>query len=355
MTRLTLVKRPPLKRWQSALLPVWAILITLALSGLLIAFAGANPAVALAAIFSGAFGGRFNLLETLTSAVPLAFTGLAVAFAFRAKFWNIGAEGQLLAGASAVTALGLALPPTLSPAIAVPALVAAGFLAGGAYAAIPALLKTKFRVDDVVSTLLLNYLMYHVMGILLFGPLQMEGSSWPVSGTLPEGFSFPILVARSRLHAGFALAVAAALAMWFVQSKTRLGYRTVAVGSNERAATFGGINSSLVLVITAVISGGLAGLAGASEVLGVQHRLLMEISPGYGYTGVVIAMLSRLNPLGAFACALFFSAVGTGADTMSRVCRVPAYISEVVQGLSLLVMLVLLLFNEYTVKKGRAP
>jgi len=355
MIRLSLVKRTPLKRWQSMLLPVWAIVITLAISGVILAFSGANPLTALVAIFSGAFGSRFNFLETCTGSIPLIFTGLAVAFAFRAKFWNIGAEGQLLAGASAATALGLNLPHQLSPFIAIPLLVLAGFVAGGAFALIPAFLKTKRKVDDVVSTLLLNYLMYHFMGVLLFGPLQMAGSSWPVSGNIPDQFALPLLVSRSRLHAGFVLALLAVLVIWFIQRKTKLGYQTVAVGTNERAAVFGGIRTSRIIVITAMISGGLAGLAGTCEVLGIQRHLLMEISPGYGYTGVVVAMLSRLHPLGVFASAFFFSAVETGADTMSRICHVPSYISSVIQGISLLVMLVLLLFTDYSIKIRRTP
>jgi general nucleoside transport system permease protein len=337
------------------LLPVWAILITLALSGALLAASGANPASALYEIFSGAFGSRYNFLETCTGCIPLVFTGLAVSFAFRAKFWNIGAEGQLLAGATASTALALSLPAVLPGPVAVPVLVLAGFVAGGLFALLPALLKTRLKVDDVVSTLLLNYLMYHCMGMLLFGPLQMPNSSWPVSANLGERLSLPILFPRSRLHAGALIALAAVLILWFIQARTRLGYRTIAVGTNQNAAIFGGIKASSVVVMTAMISGGLAGLAGTCEVLGVQHHLLMEISPGYGYTGVVVAMLSRLHPLGVLASAFFFSAIGNGADTMSRVCHVPSYISQVIQGMSLLVMLVLLLFNDYALKLRRSP
>ncbi len=355
MIRLSLEKRAPLPRWQSMLLPLWAILITLALSGALLALSGANPLVAIGQIFFGSLGSRFNFLETCTGSVPLVFTGLAVSFAFRAKFWNIGAEGQLLAGASAATALALALPSGIPGLIGVPLVVLAGFVAGGLFALIPAVLKTRLRVDDVVSTLLLNYLMYHCMGILLFGPLQMQGSSWPVSANLGDGLSLAVLVPRSRLHAGIILALASVAIIWFIQSKTRLGYETIAVGTNDRAAVFGGINAKRIVIVTALISGGLAGLAGTCEVLGVQHRLLMEISPGYGYTGVVVAMLSRLHPLGVLASAFFFSAVGSGAATMSRVCHVPAYISQVMQGLSLLTMLVLLLFTDYRLTVRRHP
>lgn len=356
MIRVDIVKRQSLSGWRAALLPLWAILATLAISSLLILIAGANPISAFYWMFRGALGTRFGFLETCVGSVPLIFTGLAVAFAFRAKFWNIGAEGQFLAGAIAASSLALTFPPGLSglaAGLAIASAVLAAILAGGAYAFLAAFLKSRFKVDDVVSTLLLNYLMYHVMGILLFGPLQASNSSWPVSATLSESLSLPVLISRSRFHLGVILALLAVATMWVVQNRSLLGYQTLAVGTNRRAASFGGIDAGRVVAITALISGGLAGLAGASEVMGVQHKLLMDISPGYGYTGVVVAMLGQLQPLGVLGGAFFFSVVGNGADTMSRMCRVPAYISEVIQGLSLLCMLVLLLFRGYSLKIRR--
>ncbi|MFA6856270.1 MAG: ABC transporter permease [Treponema sp.] len=349
MIHFDIVKRKPMKPWQAALLPVIAIAVTLLLSAGLIRIAGADINEAFASLVLGAFGTKFNFFETCIGAVPLVFTGLSVAFAFRAKFWNIGAEGQFLAGALGVSAVALALPPVPS-FVGIPLLIITGFVCGGLFALIPALLKTKLKVDDVVSTLLLNYIMYHVMGIFLFGPLQMPGSSWPVTKNFADSLVFPVLIPRTRFHLGVLLALAAVAILLVIQKYTVLGYETRAVGVNERVAFFGGIKTWKVTIITALIAGGLAGLGGANEVLGIQHRLILDISPGYGYTGVVVAMLAQLNPLGVLAASFFFSAVGNGASTMSRICHVPAYISGVIQGLSLIVMLVCLLFRDYSIK-----
>lgn len=349
MIGIRLEKRKPLPGWAKVAIPIAAILVTLILSAIPILIAGGDLWKSYFYLFYGALGTRFNLLETFVKASPLLFTGLAVAFAFRAKFWNIGAEGQLLAGALAATALGVSMGGFPKP-IVLPIVIIAGFIAGGIWACIPALLKTKLKVDDVVSTLLLNYVMVHIMGALLFGPLQQPGSSWPRSSAIIEAASYPILVARSRFHLGIPLALLAVLVVWFINKKTTFGYQSKAVGVNARAATFGGINTTRVILWTALISGGLAGLAGVGELCAIQRRLIMDISPGYGYSGIVIAMLGNLHPIGVMFSALFFSVIIVGAQTMSRMTGVPTYIAEVIQGTALMVMLIFLLFTEFKIR-----
>jgi general nucleoside transport system permease protein len=334
--------------WGRALLSIAAVVVTLALSAIPILIAGGDLGTSYYYLFRGALGTRFNVLETLVKASPLVFSGLAVAFAFRARFWNIGAEGQLLAGALAATWLGVnggGLPAV----VLLPLVILVGFLAGGLWASVPALLKTRLAVDDVVSSLLLNYVMMHFMGTLLFGPLQQPGSSWPRSAEIVAAARYPVLVARSRLHLGVILALAAVLIVWFVNSRTVFGYRARAVGAGPRAAFFGGIPTGSVLLRTAIISGGLAGLAGVGELCAIHYHLLMDISPGYGYTGIVIAMLGALHPVGVLLASLFFSVIIVGAQTMSRMTGVPVYIVEVIQGLALMVMLVFLLLTEYRI------
>ncbi len=345
-------KRAPLPGWIQLLVPVGAVLATLLLSAIPILIAGGDLWLSYASLFKGALGTRYNFLETCVKAAPLTFTGLAVAFAFRAKFWNIGAEGQLLAGAIAAAWVGIYAPP-LPKALVLLLVCAAGFLAGGAWATIPALLKTKYRVDDVVTTLLLNYVMWHLMGYLLFGPLQMPGSSWPRSPAVAEIARFPVLLIRSRFHLGIVIALVAVLVVWFVNSKTVFGYQSRAVGVNPRAAAFGGINVNAVIMKTALLSGGLAGLAGVGEVVAIHFHLLMDISPGFGYSGIVIAMLGRLHPVGTALSAFFFSVIIVGAQSMSRLTGVPTYIAEVIQGMALIVMLIALLLTEYRVKAVR--
>ncbi|MGD8263099.1 MAG: ABC transporter permease [Desulfobacterales bacterium] len=352
MIGFRLVKRKPLPGWAKILIPIAAIIVTLILSAIPILIAGGHLWKSYYYLFYGALGTRFNFLETFVKASPLLMTGLAVAFAFRAKFWNIGAEGQLLAGALTATALGVSLGGVPKPLV-LPIVILAGFLAGGIWASIPALLKTKLKVDDVVSTLLLNYVMIHVMGALLFGPLQQPGSSWPRSTAIVEAACYPILVARSRFHMGIPLALVAVLVVWFINKKTIFGYQSKAVGVNIRAANFGGINTTSVILWTALISGGLAGLAGVGELCAIQYRLIMDISPGYGYSGIVIAMLGNLHPIGVLLSSLFFSVIIVGAQTMSRMTGVPTYIAEVIQGMSLMVMLIFLLFTEYRIRMVR--
>lgn len=352
MIGFRLVKRKPLPGWAKILIPIAAIIVTLILSAIPILIAGGHLWKSYYYLFYGALGTRFNFLETFVKASPLLMTGLAVAFAFRAKFWNIGAEGQLLAGALTATALGVSLGGVPKPLV-LPIVILAGFLAGGIWASIPALLKTKLKVDDVVSTLLLNYVMIHIMGALLFGPLQQPGSSWPRSTAIVEAACYPILVARSRFHMGIPLALVAVLVVWFINKKTIFGYQSKAVGVNIRAANFGGINTTSVILWTALISGGLAGLAGVGELCAIQYRLIMDISPGYGYSGIVIAMLGNLHPIGVLLSSLFFSVIIVGAQTMSRMTGVPTYIAEVIQGMSLMVMLIFLLFTEYRIRMVR--
>ena len=190
MIRMRITKRKPLPKWARVVIPIAAIVLTLILSAIPILLAGGHLWKSYFYLFYGALGTRFNLLETFVKASPLLLTGLAVAFAFRAKFWNIGAEGQLLAGALTATVLGVSLGG-IPGILVLPVIILAGFLAGGIWAAIPAILKTKLKVDDVVSTLLLNYVMIHIMGALLFGPLQQPGSSWPRSSAIIEAAQYP--------------------------------------------------------------------------------------------------------------------------------------------------------------------
>jgi len=350
--RVQIVRRPPPPPSRRVLIPLAAVVSTLVLSAIPIIAAGANLWNAYGALVYGAVGTRFNLFETLIKTSPLIFTGLAVAFAFRAKFWNIGAEGQLLAGAIAATVIGVngANAPQV---VLLPLMLVAGFVAGGLWASVPAIMKTHLHVDDVVSSLLLNFVMIYFMSALLFGPLQRPDASWPVSASIVEAARYPVLVDRTRLHLGVPLSVVALFVVWFVNAKTVFGYRSRAVGVNLRAAHFGGIPTTRVILMTALGSGGLAGLAGVGEVAAIQYKLLAGISPDYGYTGIVIAMLGNLHPIGVGLSALFFGIINVGSQTMSRMAGVPSYISGVMEGLALIVMLVFLLLNEYRVRVVR--
>ena len=293
------------------------------------------------------FGDIYSITETLVRAAPMIFTGLAVAVAFRAKFWNIGAEGQLLAGAVASCAIGgIAMPGPMGML----AMAISGAAAGGLAALVPALLRVKLRVDDVVSSLLLNSVIYFALMALIEGPWKDSLSGYPISPPIQDSANFPVFFEGTRLHLGVLVALLMAPVVWFIISRTVLGFYIRVTGENPEAAIYGGIDVDRVLIATAFLSGGLAGLAGVCEVGGVHYQVMSEISPGYGYSGIVIAMLARLNPLGVVPAAIFLSAVMTGADAMSRETGVPAFLSEVVQGTALLSMLVALLFMNYRLR-----
>jgi simple sugar transport system permease protein len=351
MIGLRLEQRVKTPAWLNLALPLAAVLATLVLCGGLVILAGANVFEAYGAFVKGALGSRFNLIETIVKAAPLVFTGLAVAVAFRAKFWNIGAEGQLLAGAMAAAFIGAR--EFLPGWSLVPAMILGGALAGMLAAALPAVLKVRYRVDDVVATLMLNFVIFYTMMALLDGPWKDPLSGYPDSPDIRTDAEFPVLLQASRMHFGVLLAGLGAVLTWLLMTRTALGFAIRAVGENPRAAAHGGIGIGRVVLLSAAVSGGLAGLAGVGEVAGLHFQVMGGLSPGYGYTGIVIAMLARLNPLGVVPAAIFFAAVATGAETMSRTTGVPVFLADVIQGTSLICMVSALLFTTYRLRIRR--
>ena len=333
--------------WFNLALPVAAVTVTLILCSGLIALAGASIIESYGIMAAASFGDLYSITETLVRAAPMIFTGLAVAVAFRAKFWNIGAEGQLLAGAVASCAVGgIEMPGPLGML----AMAITGAVAGGLTALVPALLRVKLRVDDVVSSLLLNSVIFYALMALIEGPWKDSLSGYPISPPIQDSANFPVFIEGTRLHLGVLVALLMAPIIWFMIARTVLGFSIRVTGENPEAARYAGISINRVLIATALLSGGLAGLAGVCEVGGVHYQVMSEISPGYGYSGIVIAMLARLNPLGVVPAAIFLSAVMTGADAMSRATGVPAFLSDVIQGTALLSMLVALLFMNYRLR-----
>lgn len=334
---------------------IGAVLFTLAVSGLLIVWADADVLSAYKAIFEGAVGSRFAITETLTRATPLILTGLAAAVAFRARLFNIGAEGQLYVGAVAAVAsttlmLNEANELALPMPIAFAAMIAAGAIAGAALLLVPTLLKTRFKVDEVVTTLLLNFIALLFVSLLLDGPLKdPTAMGWPQSPTLPTELEFSKLIERARVHTGLLMAIGLAIILWFVIRFTRFGLAIRAVGANEQAARFAGIRVNITLIKVALISGALAGLAGVGEVAGRTGYVTLDMSPGYGYSGIVIAMLAGLNPIGVVFAAIFVGGTIVGADAMSRAVNVPTYIADVIVATALIAVLVAGLLTRYRI------
>jgi ABC-type uncharacterized transport system permease subunit len=332
------------------LYPALALLASVTICGALVMLSGASPLSVFGLMVKGAAGTTFAFLETLTRATPLIFTGLAAAVAFRAKLWNIGGEAQLYIGAVMTVVFGTGLLPLPQP-ILIPVLMVAAMLGGAMVLSVPTFLKTRFGVDEVVTTLLLNFIAILFVSMLLEGVLKdPTGLGWPQSKKVIAEAQLPKLIQGKRLHFGFVIAIAAAFAVWIIDRKSALGYEMRAVGNNPKAASFAGIPVNRVLAKTALLSGGLAGLAGMSEVTGLKGNLTLDLSPGFGYTGIVVAMLALMHPLGVIAAAIFVAAVFVGADAMSRTAGVPSYIAQVMVATSLLTMVTAIMLTRYRVR-----
>jgi len=328
--------------------PFAAVAFTLMAAALFVAWAGAPVGRTYSLIFEGGFGSRFAWSETLTRATPLILTGLAAAIAFRAHFYNIGAEGQLYGGALAAVAVGGMSGP---PELLFPAMMLAAMLAGALLLVVPALLRTKLGVDEVVTTLLLNFIVLLFVSMMLDGPMKDPAAmGWPQSISLPDELQLGKLVERTRVHTGLLYALALAAFLWALLKYSTFGFAVRAVGANARAAAFAGVPVTATTLVVAAMSGAIAGLAGAIEVAGRTAYVTLDMSPGYGYSGIVIAMLAGLNPIGVVAASIFVAGVLVGADSMSRGVAVPTYIADVIVAVALLSMLVATALGRYRLR-----
>lgn len=345
------IERIPPPWWVRILIPVIAVGVTFLVTSVLILLVGANPLEAYYYFLIDPLSSRVSAIEVLVKSTPLLLTGAAVTWAFTGGYYNIGAEGQLYAGAVAATAVGLQMSG-VSPWLAIPLVLLGGFAAGVLWALTPALLKVKLAIDEVVTTLLLNSVMLFIVSALLNGPWRNPVSQWPQSPDIAAEAIFFKLLPRARLHFGFVVAIVVLLAVWFVFRYTALGLRMKAVGLAPGAARFAGIDVSRTLLIAALVSGGIAGLAGVSEIAGIHYHLIDAISPGYGYTGIIVATLGGLNVWGMAAAALFIGLIDTGAQTVSRALGVPVYLGDIIQATLLLVTLALLPLQGYRIRRS---
>ena len=334
------------------LVPLAAVLMALLLGAGLIAVGGVSPLRAYDKLVRGATGLDLDwthdqpiseLLErpsrlgnSLTEATPLILAGLAIALPYTCGLFNIGAEGQLLLGGLGATLAGLnagALPPGLQAAWA----LMAGFLFGAGWGFIPGWLRVYRQLNEIITTIMLNFIAFWLISYLVHGPMKdAAGFGYPWSHELPPSAQLPRVAGVARITAGFLLAAVAALAVSVVLRKSTFGYQLRAVGSNLRAARFAGLPVERTLLASMSLGGGLAGLAGACVVMGVQHRLSDAFSPGYGYDAIAIMFVGQGSPLGVLLAGIFFGALRTGAETMELAVGVPKSIATVVQSLALI-------------------
>ena len=336
---------------------VGAFVVALLISALIIWLIGGDPLSAYAHIVRASLGSVGVLSDTLVKATPLIFTGLACSIAFRMRLWNIGAEGQLMMGAWGASAIVLSgwLPEGTPSFVYLPLMMLAGIGLGAAWAGVAGWLRARLNVNEIITTLMLVYISIEWVKFWVFGPWSDGG--FQMSQRFPREAWLPRLTDHSDIvedfagltvHLGFALAVVAALLLWAFLNRTRKGYEIRLIGDNPRAAKYAGINIGGTIILVMLISGGLAGLAGASEVSGVVHRLQDNFSPGYGFTGIIVAFLARFNPIG-----VVFAAIAFGALILAGREIQPAGIPAMIQGVVLFCVITSDVFLRYRVRVVR--
>ena len=360
---LKVERRMEPSRAANVLVPVFSVVAALVAGGLLLALVGVNPLETYRAMLEGAFGSAYSISEVLVRATPLMFTGLAVSIAFRMLFWNIGAEGQLAMGAFGAAGVAIFLPrvmPGIPGWTLMLLMIAAAFAAGAAWGLIPATLKAFLGVNEIITTLMLNYVAILWIQYLYYGPWKdPKGFGFPGTEPFPDVAILPRLkdtpfiaqfLDTGRVHYGLLLAILAAVFVWVVLGRTRWGYEIKVIGENPRAARYAGISIVRNILLVMILSGGLAGLAGYSQVAGVAHRLQQGIVVGDGYTAIIIAWLARLNPFGVLLVAVLMAALFVGGDQIQITMGLSASVALVLQGAILFFVLGGNFFTQYRLR-----
>jgi simple sugar transport system permease protein len=360
---LKLERRMEPSRTANILVPILSILLALVACGVLLLIVGVNPLETYRAMVQGAFGSAYAVSETLVRATPLMLTGLAVSVAFRMLFWNIGAEGQLAMGAFAASGVAIFLPkavPGISAWALLPLMLVAGFIGGALWGLIPAMLKAFLSVNEIITSLMLNYVAILWIQYLYYGPWRdPQGFGFPGTAEfvreawlprLRDTEWLPQLFATGRLHWGLVLAIVAAIVVWLIMDRTRWGYEIKIIGENPRAARYAGISIVRNILLVMILSGGLAGLAGFVQVAGISHRLQQGIVVGDGYTAIIIAWLAQLNPFGVLIVSVLMAGLFVGGDQIQITMGLPAAVAGVLQGAILFFVLGGNFFTQYRIR-----
>ena len=318
--------------------PLAALATAAALIAVILLALGASPVSVFEALCEGAFGNWLVFTDTLTKSTPLLFCGLAVAIAFEGALWNIGANGQLLAGAMSAGALG----PKLGGwphALATPTLLLAGAGGGAVWGGIAGWLRARRDVNEVIATIMLNFVAAQILSWLVHGPLIETSRAYPMSAPIASAAEFRLYFRPSRLNLGMLLAVALAFACYALLYHTEKGFELRAMGRNRHATAFFGIDSEALTVWAMTLSGALAGVGGASHLAAITHRLYETLSPGWGYEAIAVALIARLNPLAIVPSAVLFGALDNGAQAMQRAQGVSPVLVQVIEGLVIIILL----------------
>jgi len=320
-----------------AAVPILAMLAAFTVGAVLLLLLNVNPFTAYAALINGAFGSTYSITQSLVKATPLLLVALGICIAFRASVINVGGEGQIILGALMATWFSLQFR-TWPGWLLIPATIMMGFIAGAAWGFVPGILKARLGVNEILTTIMMNFIALQLMNLLLRGPLMdpggiQAGTFLAQSERLPQQVWLARLIPQTPLHTGFILAVVLAFVVYIFLWRTTIGYRIRAVGLNPHAARYAGIPVPFNQALSLTLAGGFAGLAGVVEVLGVQHRLLEGITSGYGFTGIVAALFGGLHPLGAIPASYLFGSLLVGADKMQRAVQVPSALVDTIMGL----------------------
>ncbi len=334
--------------WLNCFIPVGAVAVALAAGAVLLSFLGVSPFEAYKAMARGALGDAWGVSETIVKAIPLTLAGLAVGLAFTMVVWNIGAEGQIVMGALAAVAV-VRYAFVDNSAVVLPLMFLAASLAGGLWAGFAGYLKARWNVNETITTLMMNYIAILLADYFIYGPWRDPSSlGFPMTTPFPGAARLPLLWG-TRVHVGIFLAVALAVLFRVLYRWTRWGFELRVIGNNPRAARYAGINDMKNVVLAMFLSGAIAGIAGMTEVAGLQGRLQPGFSGGYGFTAIIVAWLARLNPMATILVSFLLGALLVGGDTLQVVMRLPLASVQVLQGLILFCVLGAEFFRNYRI------
>jgi len=347
-------KREDVSTKLKILVPIISVFVGLVIGAIAILFAKVNPFAVYGSIVVGAFGNKYAITESLVFATPLILLSVGLVIAFKMNFWNIGAFGQFIMGAIFSSYFALFGPADLPRFVMLGIMVLAGLVGGAIWALLPALLKAYWEVNEVISTLLLNYIAFNFLKYLMYGPWRdPTGHGFPLSKTFALNAQIPRIIPNSRTNLGLIFGIIAAIIVWFIIKRTKFGYRISVIGGNRVAARYAGINVSRDIAIGMLISGALAGLAGMVQISGILHLLQIEINPYYGYTAIIVAWLSNLNPIACLLVSFLFGAMISGGYLIQLTMQVPFGIVSVIQSSILFVLIGSKILLQYKISSGR--
>ena len=329
-----------------------ALAITAVIIGLLVAIVGVSPLDAFSSLYDGAFGDRESALETLVQATPLILTGLAAAIAFRAGIWNIGGQGQFIAGAIGTWWVYDTMPGLPAPLLFV-AMFAGAAVFGAAWASVASVLLVRYGTNEILTTVMLNFVIDYMLSWLLSGVWQANDTPYSQTERMVESTFLPRFFDGSRLHLGFAVALAMAAVVHFLVRRTTLGFELRAIGVNKQAASYKGISVGAATIAVMAVSGALAGLAGSGELLGLHHRINFEFGEQMiGFTGIIIALVARLHPAGVIVVAIAFAGLLNGSTQMQVGTGIPAALVTVIEGVALVLVLLAAVACRYRLRRA---